>query len=90
MGSAPHSCTNGRILGVLAATIVFSACLSAQSQPFKLETATGSGLLVLTFQTPVGKIRVNLPDELHPGEAFSGSVVAVDPRSSVIRAYSRA
>jgi hypothetical protein len=61
---------------------------SAQTGPFELEVEKEQGLLIVTFRISHGKVRVYLPDELHSGEAFSGSVVALEPLSSALGYYS--
>src|SRR5262249_5792964 len=40
----------------------------------RVETKTANGLFVSTFDTPQGKIKVNLPDDMAAGDTISGTV----------------
>jgi hypothetical protein len=59
---------------------IFPLRAVAQSEPpvtpYGLKVSTLPGLLVVTFQTQQGSVRAYLPDQLFPGERFSGTVEA--------------
>jgi hypothetical protein len=65
---------------ILAGTYILPLHPVAQSQtavtPYGLKVSTQPGLLIVTFQTQQGSVRVYLPDQLIPGERFSGTVEA--------------
>jgi len=41
---------------------------------YHIDTQTANGLLVTTFDTPNGKIKVNLPDDMSAGDTITGTV----------------
>ena len=41
---------------------------------FHVDTKTANGLFVTTFDTPNGKIKVNLPDDMSAGDTITGTV----------------
>jgi hypothetical protein len=53
-----------------------SAVNSSASRGFSVATDVVSGLNTTTFDTPRGKIYVNLPDDISAGDTLSGTVVA--------------
>jgi hypothetical protein len=78
--------------------ILVGACVAlplrtvAQSEtpitPYGLKVASQPGLLIVTFQTQQGSVRAYLPDQLLPGESFSGTVEAPpEGASSATSAY---
>jgi hypothetical protein len=66
-----------------ALLILVSACAlpprtvaQTPAAPYGLKVSTQPGLLIVTFQTQQGSVRAYLPDQLSPGEPFSGTVEA--------------
>lgn len=50
-------------------------CISAQTKTGSTTTQK-NGLTIITFNTPNGKVTVNLPDKFHAGDVISGTVIA--------------
>ena len=57
---------------VLACSITGWA--AAQMTPFTLKVETGPGLIAITFSTQSNHVSVYLPDDVAPGEQFSGTL----------------
>jgi hypothetical protein len=55
-------------------TCVFAGWAGAQVMPYELKVETGPGLIALTFSTQQNQARAYLPDDLAPGESFSGAM----------------
>jgi len=51
-----------------------SASRPCHEAGYNAGTLTANGLLVMAFETPQGKIKVNLPDDMAPGDTISGTV----------------
>jgi len=51
-----------------------SASRPCHEAGYNAGTLTANGLLVAAFETPQGKIKVNLPDDMAPGDPISGTV----------------
>lgn len=65
---------------ILVFTVFFLTDFSMQKQPTeeksKINLKSEQGLHIVTFETPQGKINVNLPDDTARGDTISGTVVA--------------
>jgi hypothetical protein len=91
MGMALNSHAVRTTFRVLSAVLIQSIVLisaSAQTRPFELVVDREPGLIVFTFRVSDGTVRVNLPDELNPGERVSGTVVWLKSLSSAVDGYS--
>jgi hypothetical protein len=65
-----------RLAAIVAAGLLGNAVLAAQVTPYALKMETQPGVVIVTFTTEDGEARVYLPDDLSPGENFSGTVEA--------------
>src|SRR5579872_86369 len=50
------------------------AWAAAQMTPFALKVETGPGLIAITFSTHSNHVRAYFPDDVAPGETFSGTL----------------
>ncbi|MBX9691119.1 MAG: hypothetical protein K2Z81_01975 [Cyanobacteria bacterium] len=62
-------------IGVFFSTNFFIEA-SCQSKGVNAATKVGEGLNTTTFETPKGKINVNLPEDMEAGDELTGTVVA--------------
>ena len=53
---------------------VWAATAFAQVTPYGLRVETGPGLIAVTFAVGSNQVRVYLPDDVAPGEKFSGTL----------------
>ena len=53
---------------------LIAAAASAQVTPYTLKVETGPGLIAITFTLQGNQARVYLPDDVAPGEKFSGAL----------------
>jgi hypothetical protein len=63
--------------------LLFTLALSIHAQGQQgviAKNETAWGLNTTTFETPYGKVKVNLTDDITPGDTFSGTVIA-EPKS---------
>src|SRR6266700_295777 len=58
---------------VLAGCVLAGAA-AAQVTPYGLKVETGPGLVVITFSTAQNQARAYFPDDVAPGEGFSGAL----------------
>jgi hypothetical protein len=56
------------------AVCLFASAAAAQVTPYTLKVETGPGLLAVTFTLQGNQARVYLPDDVAPGEKFSGAL----------------
>ena len=56
------------------AVCLFASAASAQVTPYTLKIETGPGLIAITFTLQGNQARVYLPDDVAPGENFSGAL----------------
>src|SRR5258708_35310601 len=61
---------------VIAAVLLLFASLSLAQKSGSARTATSGGLQTTTFDTPRGRVKVYLPDDLAAGDTISGTVSA--------------
>jgi len=54
------------------AVCLFASVAAAQVTPYTLTVETGPGLIAVTFTLQGNQARVYLPDDVAPGEKFSG------------------
>jgi hypothetical protein len=60
-----------RFLSVVLFAAFLPSSVAAQARP---DLEVGSGVMVVSFATPDGVVRAYVPDDVAPGEPFSGSV----------------
>jgi hypothetical protein len=65
-----------RLATILVAGLWASGTLLPQITPYELKVETQPGVVVVTFSTGDDQARVYLPDDLAPGDPFSGTVDA--------------
>jgi hypothetical protein len=72
---------------------LFASAASAQVTPYTLKVETGPGLIAVTFTLQGNQARVYLPDDVAPGEKFSGAlegqpnyVVELAGQQAIVRA----
>ena len=56
------------------AVCLFASAAAAQITPYTLKVETGPGLIAVTFTLQGNQARVYLPDDVAPGEKFSGAL----------------
>lgn len=56
------------------AVCLFASAAAAQVTPYTLKVETGPGLIAVTFTLQGNQARVYLPDDVAPGERFSGAL----------------
>jgi hypothetical protein len=59
---------------LVLAICTLAAAASAQVTPYALKVETGPGLTAVTFTVQSSQLRVYLPDDVAPGEKFSGAI----------------
>src|SRR5687767_3220583 len=67
--------TPALLVAALVALLVLAQPAVAQVRP---QVKTGFGLTVATFALPEGTVTAYLPDDVAPGETFSGTVEGPD------------
>lgn len=61
---------------------LFAALVLAQKSPSPAQTAKDNGAYLITLETPRGKIKVYLPDDMAAGDTISGTVITEPSGSS--------
>jgi len=56
------------------AICLFASAAAAQVTPYALKVETGPGLIAITFSLEGNQARIYLPDDVAPGEGFSGAL----------------
>jgi len=68
--------TKALAITTIGAVVLAIAALSLGQKPGVATTETPTGIVTTTLQTPQGKIKVTLPDDMAAGDTISGTVVA--------------
>lgn len=72
-------------ISILSVVLVLVTSLTAQTAPPRISEQ--SGFQTVTFETPHGKVRVYLPDDMRPGDTISGSVVSYPTTSGSFEGF---
>jgi hypothetical protein len=56
------------------AICLFASAVAAQVTPYTLKVETGPGVIAMTFSLEGNQARIYLPDDVAPGERFSGAL----------------
>jgi hypothetical protein len=65
-----------KLAAILALGLWGNVALFSQVTPYELKIETQAGVIAVSFSTESGQARVYLPDDVAPGETFSGTVEA--------------
>jgi hypothetical protein len=68
--------TKALAITTIGAVVLAIAALSLGQKPGVATTETPTGIVTTTLQTPQGKIKVTLPDDMAAGDTISGTVIA--------------